>query len=148
MGIDGWKYYNHAIVSDVAPLEEVNLRPIKDGSIWKINPKVVLVRWTSDWDCSTEIIFLYVIKDNDYDISSIKSKRRYKINKGRKNFTCKRIKSEEYMEKIYAVVKETFSAYLLKYRPDLNEQSFKMEVKTCGLYSVFGAFNLDNKLCG
>ena len=35
MGIDGWKYYNHAMVPSTWPHELVNMQPIKDGTIWK-----------------------------------------------------------------------------------------------------------------
>ncbi len=36
MQIDGWKYYNHAIIPTTAPHEEPNMIPINDGSIWRI----------------------------------------------------------------------------------------------------------------
>lgn len=36
MKIDGWRYYNHAAMSDVAPHEKVNMFPLQDGSIWKV----------------------------------------------------------------------------------------------------------------
>ncbi len=36
MTIDGWKYYNHAAIPTCAPHEMPNLKPVEDGSIWKI----------------------------------------------------------------------------------------------------------------
>lgn len=36
MKIEGWKYYNHAIVPDTYPHESVDIKPIQDNSIWKI----------------------------------------------------------------------------------------------------------------
>lgn len=36
MQIDGWKYYNHAVVPTTAPHEEPNMLPIKNGNIWKL----------------------------------------------------------------------------------------------------------------
>lgn len=41
----------------------------------------LLARWTTDWDCGHKTQFWYVIKDDMYDISVLKRKRRYKINK-------------------------------------------------------------------
>jgi len=34
--IEGWKYYNHAVIPTTAPHEPVNLSPITDGKIWKV----------------------------------------------------------------------------------------------------------------
>ena len=36
MKINGWKYYNHAIIPDVEPHEEPDVLPVKNGNIWKI----------------------------------------------------------------------------------------------------------------
>lgn len=36
MEIDGWKYYNHAVIPTTAPHEEANMEPIDNGYIWKI----------------------------------------------------------------------------------------------------------------
>lgn len=34
--IEGWRYYNHAVIPTCAPHEQPNLKPLKDGSVWKI----------------------------------------------------------------------------------------------------------------
>lgn len=31
-----WKYYNHAMIPDLPPHEEVDVFAIKDGSVWKL----------------------------------------------------------------------------------------------------------------
>ncbi len=36
MEIKGWKYYNHAVIPTTAPNEKVNMKPLNDGTIWKI----------------------------------------------------------------------------------------------------------------
>ena len=82
--IEGWRYYNHAVVPTCAPHENANLSPIIDGSIWSIKG-ALLARWTSEFDCEQETNFWYIIKDCPFDISSLKAKRRYEINKGLKN---------------------------------------------------------------
>lgn len=35
--IEGWRYYNHAMIPITAPHEKVNMKPVLDGSIWKYN---------------------------------------------------------------------------------------------------------------
>lgn len=43
-------------------------------------------RWTDNFDCGYETEWWYCIKDEPFDISKINSKKRYEINKGKKNF--------------------------------------------------------------
>lgn len=35
MSVQGWKYYNHAMIPDCAPNEEPDLSVIDNGEIWK-----------------------------------------------------------------------------------------------------------------
>ena len=46
-----WKYYNHLVLPTTAPHEEVNLTPIYDRLIWKMNGKPLLARSISNFDC-------------------------------------------------------------------------------------------------
>ena len=142
MNIDGWKYYNHAAVPTSAPHKKVEMAPIQDGSIWKLSGHPILARWTESWDCKEETSFWYVIKDTPYDISSLKSKRRYEINKGKKNFSVRRINPKEFVDEIFGVAEKAFAVYPEKYRPNLDKVQFVDEIKTkWDKYSVFGAFN-------
>lgn len=58
-----WKYYNHLVLPTTAPHEEVNLTPIYDRLIWKMNGKPLLARSISNFDCGYETNWCYVIKD-------------------------------------------------------------------------------------
>ena len=87
MNIKGWKYYNHAGIPSTPPHVPINLEPIEDGTFWKMRGGTIqLVRWHSDWDCGYKTNWWYCIKDTPFDISALKSKRRYEINKGNKFF--------------------------------------------------------------
>lgn len=90
---EGWRYYNHAAVPMCAPHENPDLTSIKDGSIykWRVSGGPLLARWTSDWDCGHKTNWWYVIKDTPFDISTLKSKRRYEISKGNRNYEVKTI---------------------------------------------------------
>lgn len=35
MQVEGWRYYNHAMVPTTAPHETPDMRPIESGAIWK-----------------------------------------------------------------------------------------------------------------
>ena len=79
----GWKYYNRfVIMSDKYPHEILDSNCIP----WNSFKGAFVAQWTSDFDCSHETQFWYCIKDNSFDISKLKAKRRYEINKGIKNF--------------------------------------------------------------
>lgn len=147
--IPGWKYYNHAIIPMCEPHEIPDLEAIRDGKVWKMENKPLLIRWTEDWDCGHETRFWYCIKDNGFDISSLKSKRRYEIKKGIKNFDVRIINPEKYKEDLFNVAEAAFSVYPEKYRPKLVKDKFFEEISTWNGTDVFGAFSTqDGKLCG
>ena len=89
----------------------------------------LLARWTSNWDCKTETNWWYTIKDSNYDISSLKSKRRYEINKGKKNFTVERIDPLAYIDEIVAITKRAVMGYPEKYRPIINEVKLEEDIR-------------------
>lgn len=147
--IKGWKYYNHAAIPSTAPHEIVDTTPIMNNEIWKTEEKPFLARWTSDWDCGYETNWWYVIKDRPFDISALKSKRRYEINKGNKNFVVKEIDPAEWGEDIYRVTVAAYETYPESYRPQISHDQFTAQVRYWSFYKTYGAFSIDdNTLCG
>lgn len=147
--IEGWKYYNHAAIPATAPHIDVDSSPIDDNRIFQVEEKPLLARWTSDWDCGYETNWWYVIKDEPFDISTLKSKRRYEINKGNKNFIVKEINPAEWCEDIYIVTVAAYETYPESYRPQISHDQFTAGVRNWSFYKTYGAFSLeDNKLCG
>ena len=149
MVIDGWRYYNHAAIPTTPPHETADLSPIQDKTIWQMNGKPYFARWTSDFDCGYETNWWYVIKDTQFDISNLKAKRRYEINKGVKFFDVKEISPMDYKEELYHVQASALSAYPVKYRPNLNKTSFLLNVEKWSSYITLGAFLRETgELCG
>lgn len=151
MGVDGWRYYNHAMIPTTAPHEKPNLTPVKNGEVWKAHGKSLplLIRWTTEYDCGYETEWWYCIKDTPFDINNLKSKRRYEINKGKKFFFVKVIEPNLFKDEIYEVAVKAFSVYPDEYRPDLKKEEFVNVVSlNWGKYITFGAFSLENKLEG
>lgn len=141
MQIEGWKYYNHAMLPTSEPHETPDMRPIESGAVWKAGGGTPLfARWTTDWDCGYETNWWYVIKDEPFDIDSLKSKRRYEVNKGNKNFEVRNINPAEYGAELYQVTTAAFSAYPKKYRPSVDRERFMKGIETWKEYDVFGAF--------
>ena len=110
----------------------------------------ILARWITEFDCGFETNWWYVIKDDIFDVSKLKAKRRYEINKGIKNFEVKIINPEKYKERLYEVQIAAFSAYPKKYRPRVNKESFFHDIDNWNkIYNVFGAFYKEtDELCG
>ena len=150
MRIDGWRYYSRAAVPTTHPHEEVNMLPIEDGNIWKIDGGTpLLARWTTEFDCCHETNWWYVIKDTPFDINALKAKRRYEINKGNKNFNVKEIDPIQWGEELYKVTVAAYATYPKSYRPNVSYDQFAAAVKRWGYYKVYGAFSTENdELCG
>lgn len=149
MSIKGWKYYNHAAVPTTAPHEEANIDAINDGSVWKeLTPSPLLARWHSDWDCGYETEWWFEIKDTAFDSSLLKSKRRYEINKGKKNYRVETIDSTQYIAELFEVTEEAIKGWPQKYRPSISKESFNNSIERWNECDVFGAFNSDNIIEG
>ena len=152
----GWKYYNHAAIPTTAPHEEPDLTSIKDGSIWHIEgKKPLLARYTTNWDCGYDTGWWYVIKDTPFDISALKTKRRYEITKAMRFFDVKEIKTSSFIDDLCEIQEKAWAVYPAKYRPVFDKQAFvKMLAQwddqiNQGSLKIFGAFFKENgKLCG
>lgn len=149
---DYWKVYQRCLIPKTPP--DVDLCALGgDGQIcnYLLKKNLLLARWTSDFDCGKETEWYYVIKDDEFDISKLKAKRRYEINKGNKNFYSKVINPVEFSEEIYFVASEAYSIYPQEYRPNLNREEYVKHLHTWlddGIVIV-GVFDVNNdKLCG
>lgn len=143
MAAHEWVYYQHAMIPDCAACEEVDASPVTSGAIWHGTQAGVplLARWITDWDCGQETNWWYVIKDAPLELSQLKAKRRYEINRGLKNFEVRPIAPEDYPEQLYAVQVAAFSAYPAKYRPTVDRLKFLEDVTHWGSCPVYGAFS-------
>lgn len=103
----------------------------------------LLARWTTEFDCGYETSWWYVIKDTPFELSTLKAKKRYEINKGIKYFDVKLIDPREYREDLYQVQVAAFSAYPAKYRPTVNRETFMTGIDNWTEFVVFGAFDRD-----
>jgi hypothetical protein len=148
MKINGWKYYNHAAIPTTAPHEKVDVSPLKDKSVWKMDGKPYFARWTTDFDCGYETLWWYCIKDTPFDISKLNSKRRYEINKGKKNFEIRVIDPVEYVEDIIRIQQLAWANYPAAYKPE-SSPSLRKRIDKWRSYCVFGAFRGEsNELSG
>lgn len=148
-----WRYYNNAIVSDMAPHETPDISEVRNRDFWKKygKGKALLARYTSDFDSKEYTNWWYCIKDSSFDINSIKAKRRYEIKKGIKNFTVKVIEPECYDLGLYQVYKAAADSYNEPVSSLLTENEYCEHVKTWkNKYLTIAAFSNDedNQLAG
>lgn len=141
--MENWLVYNHAVIPTTMPDQLPDLRPIEDGSIWRIpEEKVFLARWTTDFDCAKVTNWWYEIKDVPFDIMELNSKHRNVVKKGLKNFTVRRIDPSEYAVEMFEVAELAFSVYPAKYRPVLNRDVYIADVRGWK-DRVYGAFSIE-----
>lgn len=131
-----------------APNECPDLLELQDKNTWNYNRnKTLLARWTTNFDCGYETNWWYCIKDDSFDINSVKSKIRYYIKRGIANFDVKVINACDYKVELYNVQVAAFSAYPEAYRPTVDKESFFNGIsKWNENYIVFGAFEKENSI--
>ncbi|MDD3416497.1 MAG: hypothetical protein PHY47_21245 [Lachnospiraceae bacterium] len=144
MKINGWKYYNRAAIPTTTPHEKVDLNPIEDKSIWKMDGKPLFARWTENYDCSYETDWWYCIKDEPFHFEQIKSKRRTEIRKGLKINRVEIIKASDYIKEIYKIQSKCYNDYPEQYRPEYNYDIAKESCKRWDeKHIVFMAFSVE-----
>lgn len=102
MCFDGWKYYNHALVSDVAPHESPSLEIFDDKLIWK-KSKALLAQWTENFDLYENAEWYYIIKDAPFDENQLSSKKRKHIRQAFKKVYVKKINPTVYAKDLAEV---------------------------------------------
>lgn len=147
----GWNYYNHALIPAEAPHKAAELAILNEKNVWKtIGKKALLARWIEEFDCGFETEWWYCIKDEPFDISKLKSKNRYVVNTGIKNFEVRAVDPKEHKEALSEVVIDSFSAYPKRYRPKIDKEKLIREISNWGKRStIIAAFCAETgMLCG
>lgn len=120
---DNWQVYNHGLITTKMPHEDKCENEIDKLEKWK-DKKTLFARWTTDFDCKEETEWWYCLKDDEFDILALKSKRRYVVNKGINNFDINLINQNEYLDEMYEVYLLSMSEYPDKYRVLQTKEEF------------------------
>lgn len=143
-----WKYYNHAMIPNVPPHITPDLSCIENGDIWKHPKKPLLARWISDFDCEEKTNWWYVIKDTPFDINSLKSKRRYEINKGNKFFDVVEIDPCSYKDELFIIHSKALASYSRSKLQSIDYNHFSHSISSWKFYKFYGAFHKESgNLC-
>ena len=141
-----WRYYNHALLPNVAPHEEADIESLKNKNIWKqFKPKRPLFAcWTSHYDCGYETDWWYCILDKPFDIFAIKSKRKSQLNQAVKNFDIRILDVKEYAKQMFDVHQSAWKTYHKTGTFDAEQERFCKDVEQWE-DMVFGAFDKESK---
>ena len=111
--VNSWKYYNHAVIPDMAPHEEPVLQSVYDNSIWKqfAKEKPLFAMWTEGFDCGFETNWWYVIKDTPIDINEFTAKRRKNIRTALKKCKIYKIDPSQHAEELYETYRKALTRF-------------------------------------
>lgn len=124
--IDGWQYYNHAMIPASAPHESVDLSAVLNGNIWNYRNgkrRPLLVRWTTDWDCDHDTGWWFVVREGPFDLKDLSSSSRRNIRKSLRNCRVEKIEPAEHTEDLWRVFNEAAERYQ-NYRITVTKQEF------------------------
>lgn len=124
--IDGWQYYNHAMIPSSAPHEAVDLSAVRNGEIWHYRngkDRPLLVRWTTDWDCDHDTGWWFVVREGPFDLKDLSSSSRRNIRKSLRNCRAEKINPAEHTDDLWRVFNEAVERYR-NYRITVTKQEF------------------------
>ena len=143
--VEGWRYYNHAMLPTTPPHQEVNLSPIKNHWIWKTKEKEYFARWTSDYDCGCETEWWYCIKDEPFEYEQVRSNYRTKIRHSLKMVEARIIKPVDYAKELCEIMEAVYKDYPVQYRPVIDHERMINNYKNNPFDSqdYWGVFSLE-----
>lgn len=139
MSIDGWKYYNHAMIPTCAPHEEPNTDVLSSKEFWKQNKKAIFARWTQNFDCENDTGWWYIVYDRRFDIEELPSKTRKHIRQALKKVYVKPIDANQNRGELARVHNKTCKAYAEFSGSFVTEESFARadaSMDYWGIYTV------------
>ena len=146
MIIEGWKYYNHAIVPTCAPHEEPNLEPIMNGSVWQLRfegKTPLMVKYCTNYDCNSETSYWYIIKEGPFKLEDIGKYKKHVL-KALERCEAKRINPAEYSEEMWKVTNAAFSHYANADNELTHAQFLEKITVVESSLEYWGAFNKEN----
>ena len=140
-----WRYYNRALLPNCAPHENADIDALKNKDFWKtFHPKRPLFAcYTSHFDCEYETGWWYCVLDKPFDISTLKSDYRKRLNQADRNFDVRIMDVKLYAEQMFDVHKSAWKTYTKTGKFGTNREHFCEEVKKWKDL-VFGAFDKEN----
>lgn len=149
-----WQCYQYCYICEnyeVPINEKLSFKKIENEFLQtNSKQKAFFAQYITAFDVEEHTEWWFTIKDDEYDLSKLKSKRRYEITKARKFCYAKRINAKDYTSELYECYKKSFSVYPEKYRPQNisfeNFLSFVEDWDDSRKFRLYAVFNLETKL--
>lgn len=101
----------------------------------------LVARYTSSFDAGEPTQWWFCIKDTPLDIENMKSKRRYELNKGYKNFDVKKIVPQDYSDEMFCVFQAALRSYSKSTHADYDKFLAQIQNWQAHRFDVYGAFS-------
>lgn len=149
-------YYNHSYIQEIpeTPVsEKLSFSDIQKSFHMYGNEKAFFASYITDFDVQVPTQWWFTIKDNEYDLSKIPSKKRYEITKAHKFCKTEELKPLDKIHELFDVYKESFNAYPERYRPkEILFEAFYEYISSLvndGKHEFFATYFIESgKLCG
>ena len=138
-------YYNHSYIPAIPEIPIGCQLPFRkvEASADEQN-FAFFASYITEFDCSEQTDWWFTIKDSEYDLSKLNSKKRYEITKAKKFCDSKKIKPLEYEADLFEVFCKSFEGYTTVERPkNIIRKDFHNNIismtndKYCDVYGCF-----------
>lgn len=103
-----WKRYHGTIVSTKPPHIEPSQEDLDRARKMR---GYRFISYVTDYDCEEELPWWYIVKDSPIILEEIPSNRRYKIKKGLRYVTVRKINCRDYGEELYSCYQKAQERY-------------------------------------
>ena len=142
-----WRKYNGALIPEYPPHVEISVDSTE--VLKNINKqRAFFARWTTDFDCSEETEFWYVIQDVPLEMNDYKPKVRNQIKRSLKKCSVIKVKKEEIIKSGYNSYYSAFQNYKTHLSP-LSEDEFSRSIFLLGVeWDFWAIYDLSGIMIG
>lgn len=134
----GWHCYQHCYirtdyetpVENTPSFSQIEKEYCIEHGLEKSDQKAFFAQYITEFDVAEPTEWWFTIKDDEYDLSKLKSKKRYEITKANKFCSAEEINPLDCIEELFDCFKESFTAYPERYKPkEINFEDFSKYIQ-------------------
>lgn len=131
-----WEYYQHCYIRtnyEIPLLKKYSFSDIEKEYLLEhegSKQKAFFAQYITEFDVPEQTQWWFTIKDNEYDITKLQSKKRYEITKAHKYCKANEINPIECLDELFDCYKESFKGYPERYKPkEIKFEDFEQYIK-------------------
>ena len=150
--MEGWRYYKHSLLPTTSIYKELDLTFLEDFWKDKEYKNVWFIRYCTDFGTDKDTGCWQCIKDEPFDFTQVKSKRRTRIRKGKSLCDVHRISPFEYAKELAEITLQECQKYEKAIKSSSTQEeliySYKKKYDEDKIH-YWGIFEKDtHELCG